>query len=91
MQIVQSTLWAYERKAKQTMSLKMSFTIQYQQRKNKDTTLTQLAFSSGYTDQNHFIKEIKDFTTLTPKEFFNMRHSSLVQNHRNAIVDKFLS
>ena len=39
MQIVQSTLWDYERKAKQTMSLKMSFTIQYLQRKNKDTMI----------------------------------------------------
>ncbi len=39
MQIAQSTLWDYAKKEKQTMGLRMSSTIQSQQRKNKDTVI----------------------------------------------------
>ena len=39
MQIVQNTSWAYARKVKQIMGLRMNFTIQSQQRKNKDTMI----------------------------------------------------
>jgi AraC-like DNA-binding protein len=34
------------------------------------TSLTDLAYENEYFDQAHFIKEFKQFTGLTPKEFF---------------------
>jgi AraC-like DNA-binding protein len=34
-------------------------------------TLTQIAYESEYYDQNHFIKDFKEFTGTTPKEFLN--------------------
>ena len=34
------------------------------------TKLTDLAYENEYFDQAHFIKEFKEFTGLTPKEFF---------------------
>jgi AraC-like DNA-binding protein len=34
------------------------------------TTLTDLAYENEYFDQSHFIKDFKEFTGLTPKEFF---------------------
>ena len=38
---------------------------------NKDvSSLTELAYKNEYFDQAHFIKEFKEFTGLTPKEFF---------------------
>jgi AraC-like DNA-binding protein len=36
----------------------------------KHTSLTDLAYENEYFDQAHFIKEFKEFTGLTPKEFF---------------------
>lgn len=32
-------------------------------------SLTQIAYESEYYDQAHFIKDFKDFTGTTPKEF----------------------
>lgn len=38
---------------------------------NEDiASLTDLAYENDYFDQAHFIKEFKEFTGLTPKEFF---------------------
>jgi len=38
---------------------------------NQETeTLTQIAYESEYYDQNHFIKDFKEFTGTTPKAFF---------------------
>lgn len=34
------------------------------------TSLTDLAYENEYFDQAHFIKEFKEFTGLTPKEFY---------------------
>lgn len=34
------------------------------------TSLTDLAYENEYFDQAHFIREFKEFTGLTPKEFF---------------------
>lgn len=34
------------------------------------TSLTDLAYENEYYDQAHFIKEFKEFTGLTPKEFY---------------------
>lgn len=36
----------------------------------KITSLTDLAYNSEYYDQAHFIKDFKEFTGLTPKEFY---------------------
>ncbi len=37
---------------------------------NKVTSLTDLAYENEYYDQAHFIKDFKEFTGLTPKEFY---------------------
>ncbi len=37
---------------------------------NKVVKLTDLAYENEYFDQAHFIKEFKEFTGLTPKEFY---------------------
>ncbi len=37
------------------------------------TSLTSLAYENEYYDQAHFIKEFKEFTGLTPKEFYGDR------------------
>jgi transcriptional regulator GlxA family with amidase domain len=34
------------------------------------TSLTALAYENGYFDQAHFIKDFKEFTGLSPKQFF---------------------
>lgn len=43
------------------------------------TSLTTLAYENEYYDQAHFIKDFKEFTGLTPKEFYgsNLKMSSL--------------
>jgi AraC-like DNA-binding protein len=45
----------------------------------KFTSLTALAYECEYYDQAHFIKDFKEFTGLTPKEFYGnkMKMSSL--------------
>ncbi|MFT3994928.1 MAG: helix-turn-helix domain-containing protein [Dysgonomonas sp.] len=35
----------------------------------KTETFTEIAYESEYYDQNHFIKDFKEFTGITPKEF----------------------
>ncbi|MBT2619351.1 helix-turn-helix domain-containing protein [Chryseobacterium sp. ISL-6] len=47
---------------------------------NKEfTSLTTLAYDADYYDQAHFIKDFKEFTGLTPKEFYgeSLKMSSL--------------
>lgn len=45
----------------------------------KFTSLTALAYENDYYDQAHFIRDFKDLTGLTPKEFYgnNLKMSSL--------------
>lgn len=38
---------------------------------NPDTSLKDLAYEYGYTDQSHFSKDFKSFTEMTPTEFCN--------------------
>ena len=41
--------------------------------KNKNANMYQLAFYNGYYDQSHFIHDIKNLTSLSPRDFFNDR------------------
>jgi AraC-like DNA-binding protein len=43
------------------------------------SSLTALAYESGYYDQAHFIKDFKEFTGISPKSFFseNLKFASL--------------
>lgn len=41
-----------------------------------DLNLTHIGLDAGYYDQNHFIKEFKDFSGITPKEF-RKQHSKM--------------
>jgi AraC-like DNA-binding protein len=42
----------------------------------EDKTMTQLTYDLGYYDQSHFIKEFKEFSGLTPKEYFEHKNIS---------------
>lgn len=55
---------------------------------NKHYNLTDIAYQCGYFDQNHFIKEIKHFTGLTPKNLFNHSRSGLEPNHIGYIRER---
>lgn len=46
---------------------------------NKQDNLTSLALENGYYDQAHFIKDFKEFTGLSPKQFYadNLKMSAL--------------
>lgn len=43
--------------------------------------LTELAYESGFFDQNHFIKEVKRFTQKAPSEVFHSQASPYQQSH----------
>ena len=47
--------------------------------KKEFTSLTSLAYDNGYYDQTHFINDFKEFTGVTPKQFYagNLRMSAL--------------
>ncbi|TJY37055.1 helix-turn-helix transcriptional regulator [Pontimicrobium aquaticum] len=38
----------------------------------KDLKLSSIAFDNGFYDQAHFIKEVKEFTGMTPKNYFDI-------------------
>ncbi len=46
---------------------------------NNFTNLTSLAYENGYYDQAHFIKDFKEFTGISPRQFFtaNMKLAAL--------------
>jgi AraC-like DNA-binding protein len=48
----------------------------------KVTSLTDLAYENEYFDQAHFIKDFKEFTGLTPKEFYgdNLKMSLIFES-----------
>lgn len=45
--------------------------------KQKTESFTEIAYESAYYDQNHFIKDFKEFTGTTPKEFLNDEQMTL--------------
>jgi AraC-like DNA-binding protein len=47
--------------------------------KKQFTSLTSLAYENGYFDQAHFIKDFKDFTGVSPKQFYaqNLKMAAL--------------
>jgi AraC-like DNA-binding protein len=48
-------------------------------KKKQFTSLTSLAYDNGYFDQTHFIKDFKEFTGMSPKQFYagNLKMSAL--------------
>lgn len=38
---------------------------------NNTRSLTDIAYENGYFDQSHFIKDFKDFTGVSPKDFYS--------------------
>jgi methylphosphotriester-DNA--protein-cysteine methyltransferase len=59
--------------------IRLQATLQMLINQNSET-LTEIAYESEYFDQNHFIKDFKEFVGVTPKEFLgneNMVLSSL--------------
>ncbi len=58
------------------------------QKNNCPENLTHLAYSSGYFDQMHFIKEVKHFTHLTPKEFFKSGLGQLGMQQRELVAER---
>jgi len=43
----------------------------------KRNTFTEIAYESAYYDQNHFIKDFREFTGTTPKEFLSDEQMTL--------------
>ena len=52
-------------------------------------SLTQLAYSSGYFDQMHFIKEVKHFTHLAPKEFYKNGPGEIGLHQWRLVMERF--
>ena len=44
-----------------------------------DYSLTEIAYQSNFSDQSHFIKSFKDYTSMTPGEY--KRNKSFVKGH----------
>lgn len=55
--------------------LRFNEILQRIQHKEK-ITWTDIAYSCGYSDQSHFIKEFKHFSGFNPKEFINQSHNN---------------
>jgi len=57
------------------------FNYGFKHLQNSNYNLTDIAYQCGYFDQNHFIKEIKYFTQLTPKALFDFDNSGVEESH----------
>ncbi|MGF1763264.1 DUF6597 domain-containing transcriptional factor [Aliivibrio kagoshimensis] len=44
---------------------------------NEEESLTQIAYQNDYYDQSHFIKDFKEFTGVSPKEFLGNENMTL--------------
>ena len=44
----------------------------------QSTTLSHIAYDSNYYDQAHFIKDFKEFTGMTPGEFFKFENEEMI-------------
>lgn len=62
-------------------------TLLHRERSEKDS-LTQLAYTSGYFDQMHFIREVKQFTHLTPKEFYKTGLGEIGAHQRLLLAER---
>lgn len=52
---------------------------------SKPHKLAELAYRNGYFDQTHFIKEVKEFTGLTPRAYFNTDNTCPDHNLQHAL------
>ncbi len=57
-------------------AIRLQTTLNLILNKNSET-LTEIAYENAYFDQNHFIKDFKDFVGVTPKNFLNNEHMAL--------------
>lgn len=55
---------------------------------NTSGNLTQMAFENGFFDQSHFIKEFKQFTSLTPRQFLKKEYSLSQSESLNIINNR---
>ena len=70
----------YTRITRFNYSLKLGMTSNY--------SLTDLAFQSGFFDQNHFIKEVKRFCDKPPGKIVNPKKSILEPDHINYLMHR---
>jgi len=70
--------WTLESPKQLSKTIRLQATLKMLLTK-KFTSLTALAYENEYYDQAHFIKDFKDQTGFTPKEFYgsNLKMSSL--------------
>lgn len=72
-----STIGLSPKQLSKTIRLQNTLRMMSQQ---QFTSLTSLAYENGYYDQAHFIKDFKEFTGLSPKQFYadNLKISALL-------------
>ncbi|MCB9338822.1 MAG: helix-turn-helix domain-containing protein [Lewinellaceae bacterium] len=61
----------------------------FYQKKHPEENLTQLAYSAGYFDQMHFVKEVKHFTNLTPSAFYQQSLQAIGTHQRQSVAERF--
>ncbi len=52
-------------------------------REKQDSDLTGISYQSGYYDQSHFIRDIKEFTGITPRQMQHLTSSGLMSQKYN--------
>lgn len=61
----------------------------YYQKQQRVVNLTDLAYTAGYFDQMHFIKEVKSITDLPPSRFYKYVGQEITPLHRRHIAAKY--